>query len=266
MEALLSLHGLELRAYLYSLNKIEIIIGAFSAFASVYVLLAGVSYLFTKKIFPHFNIGKIIDPRPVKFLQIKSEIRYSLISIFIFALYGLVTLELEKIGLLTIQWQWTWEDLLLDMIIIILWNDLHFYGCHWLLHKKWFYRNVHYIHHQSKVPTPFSTYSFHWFEAFLLSSVMIILMPFRHLNIAVIIVYPVVSLFMNNIGHMNYAVFPDLKLSQLFSSCRRHTMHHTQVKGNYGFFLPHFDMIFNTRVENIDYDAPLPPLKDSTNE
>lgn len=228
-------------------------------FNAIYFGLAGFTLYMTRRILPRLGLGRIIDRRPIDSLQIRREVRLSLISIAVFGAYGSLTLWLDRRGAIEILWTYSLGRFLLDMVLLTLWNEIHFYFSHALLHKPWFYRKVHRLHHLSVVPTPFSTYSFHWGEALLLSSVMILYMAVLPLSMGAILVFPVLSLFMNNIGHMNYAVFPRLALDNLFSSCRRHTLHHTHLKGNYGFAFPWFDEAFRTRASRFDYDAPLEP-------
>jgi sterol desaturase/sphingolipid hydroxylase (fatty acid hydroxylase superfamily) len=226
-------------------------------FNAIYFGLAGFTLLMTRRILPRFGIGRVIDGRRIPPLQIRREVRLSLVSIAVFGAYGSLTLWLDRRGVIEILWTYPPWRFLLDMVLLTLWNEVHFYFSHALLHKPWFYRKVHRLHHLSVVPTPFSTYSFHWFEAVLLSSVMVLYMAAVPLSMGAIILFPVLSLFMNNIGHMNYAVFPRLALNHLFSSCRRHTLHHTHIKGNYGFAFPWFDEGLKTRAARFDYEAPL---------
>lgn len=226
-------------------------------FQAIYFGLAGFTLLMTRRILPRLGIGRPIDARPVPPPQIRREVKLSLVSIAVFGAYGSLTLWLERAGWIEILWIYSPWRLLLDMVLLTLWNEVHFYLSHALLHKPWFYRKVHRLHHLSVVPTPFSTYSFHWFEAVLLSSVMVLYLALLPLSMGAIILFPVLSLFMNNIGHMNYAVFPRLALDHIFSSCRRHTLHHTHIKGNYGFAFPWFDQGLRTRSPQFDYDEPL---------
>lgn len=226
-------------------------------FAAIYFGLAYFTLILTHRILPGFGIGRRIDMRPLPAGQIRREVNLSLVSIAVFGAYGALTFFLHRLGWIEILWTYSPWRFLLDMVLLTLWNEVHFYACHALLHRPWLYRKVHRQHHLSVVPTPFSTYSFHWFEAVLLSSVMILYLALVPLSMGAIILFPVLSLFMNNIGHMNYAVFPRFALNNLFSSCRRHTLHHTHIKGNYGFAFPWFDEGLRTRAARFDYDAPL---------
>lgn len=243
-------------------SYLRIFLLIYVTFGLFYFGLAFLTLKVTRSWLPQAGIGRLIDSRPLKPGQMKREMKNSLVSIGIFALYGVLTIALERNGWLVIQWKFGVSDFIIDLLVIALWNELHFYACHALLHRKWFYRTIHREHHRSSIPTPFSTFSFHWVEAVMLSSVMILLMPFWHLNIGVILFFPVLSLVYNNIGHMNYAVFPQHRLGGFFSSCRRHTMHHTRIQGNYGFVLHWFDSLFKTRARNVDYDAPLEEPKE----
>ena len=72
--------------------------------------------------------------------------------------------------------------------------------------------------------------------------------PLWRLDIVSIIVFPLVSLVANSIGHMNYAVFPHKSTGDLLAACQRHTAHHTRWAGNYGFYLPWLDRWLSTRL------------------
>ncbi len=208
-------------------------------FNAIYFGLAGFTLLMTHRILPRAGIGRIIDGRRIDPLQIRREVRLSLVSIAVFGAYGSLTLWLDRRGFIEILWTYSLGRFCLDMVLLTLWNEVHFYFCHALLHKPWFYRRVHRLHHLSVVPTPFSTFSFHWGEALLLSSVMVLYMAVVPLSMGAIILFPV------------------LALNHIFSSCRRHTLHHTHIKGNYGFAFPWFDEGLKTRAARFDYDAPL---------
>ena len=216
------------------------------SFAALYGCFAGVSLLLTRRLLPQCGIGTTIDARPPAPGQIRSEIWWTSGSIAIFAAYGVVTLALDQAGVVDIRWHDTPVGALRDMSLLFLWNEVHFYFCHRLLHSRWLLQRVHAVHHRSVVPTPFSTYSFHSVEAFLLSSVMLLWLLVLPLGITTVILFPALSLLLNCIGHMNYAIFPRAGVEDILAGCRRHTWHHTHG-GNFGFYLPWLDTLFGTR-------------------
>ncbi len=229
------------------------------AFAGIYFSSAALTWWLTRRLLPARGIGRIIDQRALRPGQIADEVRRSLVSVLVFAAYGVVTVFADRAGVVEIRWWETPGRFALDLLLLTIWNEVHFYGCHRLLHTKWFYRHVHVAHHRSLVATPFSTYSFHWFEATLLSSVMILLLLVYDLGIGAVLVFPLISLALNSIGHMNYAVFPQRPVNALLAGCRRHALHHSRNVGNFGFYLPWLDRWLGTRVPGVDPQAPLPP-------
>jgi lathosterol oxidase len=130
------------------------------------------------KLLPCLGIGAIVDQRPLRDGQIGCEIKFSLISVMVFGVYRLLTFLAWRNGLVSVEFQPSWYKVVGDVAFLLAWNEVHFYCMHRLLHTRWLYRHMHRIHHESVVPTPFSTYSFHWLEAVLLGSVMLLPMLF----------------------------------------------------------------------------------------
>ncbi len=230
-------------------NWWQIYLATVAYFTIIYFGFGQAGAYLSRKFLPKHHIGYMQSDNENYRTQIKKEIRYSVISILVFGLFGVIPKIFYAYGFVDINWSFNWKTLPFELIFIFIWNDFHFYCCHRLLHKKWFFKHVHIVHHHSHIPTPFSTYSFHWFEAFLLSTVMILPMFFYTFSYITLLFLPVMSLFLNVLGHWNYALFPNRK-SLLLKFSEHHSLHHSRVKGNFGFFLPYFDKIFHTELEN----------------
>lgn len=227
----------------------EIYIGTVLYFTILYFGFAFLGAYFSRIYLPKHNIGHSQSENKNYNTQIKREIRASIISILVFGFFGVVPKIFYDLNLVEINWEINWKTLPFEFIFIFIWNDFHFYCCHRLLHKKWFFKHVHIMHHHSHIPTPYSTYSFHWFEAFLLSTVMILPMFFYTFSYITLLSLPVMSLFLNVLGHWNYDLFPARK-NILLKFSEHHSLHHSKVKGNFGFFLPYFDKLFKTELED----------------
>jgi Delta7-sterol 5-desaturase len=116
---------------------------------------------------------------------------------------------------------------------------------------------VHVVHHRSKVPTVFSVYSLHWFEALLLSSVPLTIAPFLPFAPLAIAIYPTVSILLNFAGHCNYR-FGNGKGDSWKLFATEHNEHHRLGRKNYGFALNFFDKII-TRINKLKKGHPSEP-------
>lgn len=219
---------------------------ACAGFASIYFGFGALSVWLTRSVLLPRGIGRVIDPRPLQKGQVRSEILYSLASIAIFGVYGALTVWLDARGTVRIVWSLAPVRGVLDIAFMVVWNELHFYACHRALHTRWLFRHVHRVHHRSAVPTPWSTYAFHPLEAALLGSVMVTAMLVHDLSIVSVIVYPLVSLAMNCLGHLNYALFEDRAVGKVLAASVRHSQHHRKVTGNFGFLIPQLDAWLGT--------------------
>lgn len=210
-----------------------------AGFLLLYFSFAIGGWALTRCILLPLGIGDIVEPHGLRKGQIAKEIRHSLISIVIFGAYGALTFEAWRYGLVTIEFEASWPRIVTDIAILVVWNEIHFYTMHRLLHTRWLFRNVHRVHHESAVPTTFSTYSFHWIESILLGSVMILAMLVRPFSAAALLALPIISLLLNTIGHWNYDLFA--YCAGMRSASVEHTEHHLRVNGNFGFYMPFFD-------------------------
>lgn len=177
--------------------------------------------------------------------QIRREIRQSMVSILIFSIQGILIQQGLINHWLYISYELNWW-VIPQIIVLFLWNEIHFYLCHALLHTPFIMRRIHWVHHHSKEPTVFSTYSFHWAEAFLLGTVIFFPMLIYPFQAVAVLSLPVMSILINTLGHCNYDFFAGMRPSHLLKFSYRHSMHHKYGKGNLGFLLPWFDYLFNT--------------------
>lgn len=221
----------------------------FVYFIMIYFVFAFFALFLRSRVFMKAGVGNLINPQiPDKF-QVFYEIKSSFVSMAVFSAWIILTQYAYLNKWIFIKTEASLLRYLLEMLFLFFWNEIHFYLCHRLLHYKWFFKNVHYVHHRSLTPTPFATYSFHWFEAFLLGSVVFIPMFFYEFSFAALFSFPVMSIFLNVLGHSDYDIFPQKKLTHILTFTRRHSLHHSKTNGNFGFILSFMDRILNTSLK-----------------
>lgn len=186
-----------------------------------------------------------INPRPVSKAQRSFEIRHSLISILNFGISGVLVIYLVRKELVQLL-----PDSVLTLVgglvLLTIWNEVHFFLVHRLMHRPFLMRRVHWVHHRSRVPNIYSVYSFHYLESLLLSTVQLSIMPFVRLSPLTITLFPVVSLLLNLAGHCNYRVKPAL-LPTWLHFATRHNQHHHRNSPAFGFATPVLDLLFNAK-------------------
>ncbi|PCJ91893.1 MAG: fatty acid hydroxylase [Flavobacteriaceae bacterium] len=138
----------------------------------------------------------------------------------------------------------TWSNVLAGVAILTLWNEVHFYVVHRIMHQKYMMKHVHRIHHKSHIPTVYSVYSFHWIEALLLSTVPLTIVPFIPFSIIAVFLYPFGSILLNFAGHCNYRFGSGTGHSWRLLGTY-HNEHHSRGRKNYGFALNLLDKLFS---------------------
>lgn len=214
----------------------------FSYFMMLYFII-GPLFLYCCRSLSKKNIIQQIVGKEATKSQIKSEIRNSLKSIFIFGFSGIPLVYFIRIGTITLLPD-TVFNIISGLVILTIWNEVHFFVIHRIMHIPVFMKSVHYVHHRSKTPTIYSVYSFHWLEALLLSTVQITISPFIPFSPIAILLYPFVSILFNFSGHCNYrfgnGTGPDWKI---FGT--RHAEHHFKNKQVFGFATSVLDKIYS---------------------
>jgi len=203
----------------------------------------GTLFLYSCKLLERKQILNKVIAIEVSKKQIAFEIKHSLKSIAIFGFSIIPIIFLIRNGNIELLPN-SWSNILRGLIILTIWNEVHFYIVHRLMHQKFMMRHVHKIHHKSTVPTVYSVFSFHWVEALLLSTVPLIIAPFVPFSIVAIFLYPLVSILLNFAGHCNYR-FGNGKGRNWKLFGTHHNEHHSKGRRNYGFALHLLDKLFS---------------------
>ena len=211
-------------------------------FALIYTLIAGGAQALAVRQAVETKApgGRVQRMRPG---QKREELWLSVLAILIFAAQAAGLVWLLRHGWLAIDWQRSLWHPLWELPLLYLWNDLHFFVIHRALHWKPLYRHVHIWHHRSVITTPFSAYSFHPVESFLLGSVMPLALIFHAFSPWALLGLTVMSLLLNVAGHL-----PHEHIRNGFGLLRPHSAyhnrHHREFHTLYAFSLVWLDRWF----------------------
>lgn len=216
-------------------------------FATLYWCVCGGNWLLVRHALPALGVGRVIDPRPLQAGQVFGEITRSMRSVLIFGVGAILPWWLLQHGWAGLAPAAGVPRIAVEGAALLVWNDIHFYANHRLLHTRRL-RRFHLAHHRSVVPTPFSTYSFHPLEAVLLGNVIVVPMLVHDFSFAALLALPLASLVLNTLGHSNYDYVPTVGDAHWLAAGRRHGLHHTHANGNYGFLFDFMDRWLGTRL------------------
>jgi lathosterol oxidase len=146
---------------------------------------------------------------------------------------------------------WLFTSVVLSLVI----HDTYFYWMHRLLHHPKIFRHAHLVHHQSTVPSPWTSYSFHILEAIAEGMVLLVITMILPMNILSITLFVIIGFVINVYGHLGYEIAPKwLRNTFLFNISNtsvHHNMHHSKFNANYGLYFRFWDKVMDT--EHPDY-------------
>ncbi|MDX2174541.1 MAG: sterol desaturase family protein [Bacteroidota bacterium] len=216
-----------------------------------YFLIAGSAYFLFYVVMKSKWANKKIQAKYPDSKQIKSEIKNSIISIFIFAFVGILIYALNKLGFTQVYQNINKYGLIyfaFSIVFLLFFHDTYFYWSHRALHHPKLIR-FHLTHHHSHNTTPFTSFSFHPVEA-LTQTGFVFIVLFIPINIYVLALVMLWQMFFNVAGHLGFEVFHkkfhNTIIGKQFNTVTHHNMHHRYTNHNFGLYFSIWDRIMKT--------------------
>ena len=217
-------------------------------------VIVGLRYLATSGLFAGLTARRFPGRLAGQGAQIRREIGWSLASA---AIYGVPA------GIVAWGWQnrgWTliytdahahslwWMPL--SVLAFLLLHDTWFYWTHRLMHRPWWFRAMHAVHHDSRPPTAWAAMSFHPWEADSGAVVVPVLVFLIPIHVAMLGLVLGIMTLMGVTNHMGWEMFPrgivHGGLGKWLITASHHELHHQKYRCNYGLFFRHWDRLCGT--------------------
>lgn len=199
-----------------------------SVLALRYFLVAGIFFLIFYVARQKYWRHRRIQNRLPKDGQYWQEIKYSIMTMFIFSAIAVTILSFKEytriyhdIG------EYGWGYLLLSFPLTIIIHDTYFYWTHRLMHHPKLYRIVHRTHHLSHNPSPWAAFSFHPLEAIVEAGIFPLLAFTLPLHPIVIFSFLLFMMVLNVVGHLGYEVYPKNWTRHWFGQWQNTSTHHS---------------------------------------
>lgn len=222
--------------------------------AIIMTLIVGVRYLATSGFFAaltkRVRPGLYDNLRP----QIRREIGWSLLSAAIYGVpAGIIAWGWENRGwthIYTDIWDYPLWYLPLSVFLYLAAHDTWFYWTHRLMHRPWWFKKAHAVHHESRPPTAWAAMSFHPWEALTGAIVIPVLVFLIPIHIAALGFVLGIMTVMGITNHMGWEMFPRFmvngKLGNWLITATHHQRHHDAYGGNYGLYFRFWDKVCGT--------------------
>ncbi len=224
-----------------------------------YVMFAGIAWLLGYVFFTRHWWHRKIIPRLPQSEDVWREVRYSIVTLFVFGMVGAATLMAVRAGWTFMYWPiakhgWLWFWVSIGCAIVL--HDTYFYWTHRLMHHRLFFRAFHRVHHLSHNPSPWAAYSFAPLEAVVEAGIFPLAMFTIPMHPAAFAVFMVWQISFNVVGHTGYEIHPrwlmDSWLGRLMNTPTNHVMHHETMRGNYGLYFNVWDRLMGTNHQNYE--------------
>jgi Delta7-sterol 5-desaturase len=230
--------------------------GFFEIFLSALAMtfIVGVRYVLSSGAFAwitarkHTGLYAGLEP------QIRREIGWSLASAAIYGIpAGVVAWGWQNQGWTQIYIDtpdWPLWYLPLSIFLFLAAHDTWFYWTHRLMHRPWWFKTVHAVHHASRPPTAWAAMSFHPWEALTGSLVIPALVFLIPIHVGALGLVLMIMTLMGITNHMGWEMFPNRVVNGLLGNmlitATHHQRHHDDYRGNYGLYFRFWDRLCGT--------------------
>ncbi|MBA2500263.1 MAG: sterol desaturase family protein [Chitinophagaceae bacterium] len=220
----------------------------FSVVIGRYFLIAGLFYLVFYIWFAKQWQSRKINERDYKPGQFRSEVKWSMLTAFIFALSGAVTLVLWQKGFTKVytdigEYSLWWIPV--SLVIAMVLHETYYYWLHRWMHHPTIFRIVHRVHHESNITSPWTAFSFHPLEGIFQAVFLPLLLLIFPMHLYVLIFQLTIMTFSSVINHLDIEIYPKKFhkhfLGKWLIGATHHSLHHRQFKYNYGLYFTFWD-------------------------
>lgn len=190
--------------------------------------------------------------------QLRQEIVWSIKSSIIFALVGALTYWLWQEDFTAVYLEisaYGWWYLPVSLVVISLIHETYYYWVHRWMHHPKIFRTVHKVHHDSRIPTPWTAFSFHPWESALEALILPLILLVIPVHIYVLGIYLLLMTVSSVINHLDIEIYPERfqksKFGKLFIGATHHHYHHRDFLSNYGLYFTFWDKFMSTESEKM---------------
>ncbi|MEO0457323.1 MAG: sterol desaturase family protein [Cyanobacteria bacterium P01_A01_bin.114] len=185
---------------------------------------------------------------------IAADIKLSTGSAIFFALSAACFMSCYSRGFTRVYTDWEIQDLgylAFSYVVVLLLQDTYFYFVHRLFHLPMLFKWFHQGHHQSKTPTPWTSFAFDPLEAAIQASFLFCITLVIPLHFWVLILLLLTMTVWAVGNHLGVQVVPSSRVSRWWGQwcigSGHHLVHHRRYTRHYGLYFTFWDRLLGTQ-------------------
>lgn len=238
-----------------------------------YFLIAGGAYWLFYSALEKLFVKRSLHQKSSPEQSIYKDIKLSVLSAAVFALSATLVMTGYDLGITRIYTDLSNYGLWYlgaSFVAVLILQDTYFYFLHRMFHRPSIFRWVHYGHHRSGDPTPWTSFAFDPPEAFLQAIFfvgIVFIIPLHFVTLVSVLMTMTIWAVWN---HLGFELFPSSFakhwLGRWFIGSTHHSIHHRKYTVHYGLYFTFWDKMLGTQDPNYDekFDAVLSSRSVST--
>lgn len=225
-----------------------IIVISFAVVTGRYLLVAGIFYGIFYLWFPSKWKQRKISQRNYREGQFRKEVFWSTITALIFSIAAACTVWLWQHGYTRLYFEpheYSLWWLPFSLLISLLLHESYYYWLHRWMHYPKVFRIVHKVHHDSRITSPWTAFSFHPLEGLLQALFLPFLLLFLPMNVYILLIQLTIMTLSSVVNHLDIEIYPKKFhrhfLGKWLIGATHHALHHSQFKYNYGLYFTFWD-------------------------
>ena len=213
-----------------------------------YFLVAGIFFVVFYVWRPERWMHRKLNQKPYREKQFRKEVKWSVITAFIFAIVGACGVVGWQKGWIKVYLQITeypWWWLPLSFFIAVMLHETYYYWLHRWMHHPRIFRIVHKVHHDSNITSPWTAFSFHPIEGLLQAIFLPTLLCFLPMHLYVLILQLSFMTLSSVVNHLDIEIYPPKFhkhfIGKWLIGATHHSLHHKQFRYNYGLYFTFWD-------------------------
>jgi Delta7-sterol 5-desaturase len=193
--------------------------------------------------------------------QFQKEVYWSMITALIFAVFGAVLGVLWQKGFTAIylnisDYPLWWFPISICVSMFI--HETYYYWLHRLMHHPKIYKQVHQIHHDSRITSAWTAFSFHPIEGFLEALIMPLIVIFIPMHLYAIIIHLTIMTVSAAVNHLDIEIYPRNRFGNILGKhvigATHHSHHHKFYRFNFGLYFTFWDKWGKTESPSFEKD------------